>query len=91
MFPGKRANWAVAREGKVGKAGKTADEKQKGRECNEEVVPFGEMVMYKRLKGSGERKKVMEIQSWNNTIKRYHRGYQIFGGCKVLGETMLLC
>ena len=26
----------------------------------------------------------MKIQSMNNIIKRYHCGYQIFGGCKVL-------
>ena len=45
---------------KIGEDGKTAYERQKGRKCNEEVIPFGETVMYKRLKGSGEKKKVME-------------------------------
>ena len=45
---------------KIGEDAKTSYERQKGRKCNEEVIPFGETVMYKRFKGSGEKKKVME-------------------------------
>ena len=45
---------------KIGKDCKTAYERRNVRKCNEEVIPFGEMVICKRLKGSGERKKIME-------------------------------
>ena len=47
---------------KVGADGKTSYERQKGRKCKQEVVPFGEKVMYKKLKESGARKQVMESQ-----------------------------
>ena len=42
---------------KVGEDGRTAYERQKGRRCNLEVVPFGELVRYKQLgETSAERK-----------------------------------
>ena len=41
---------------KIGSDGKTAYERQKGRECKQEVIPFAEKVMYKKLKDSGARK-----------------------------------
>ena len=52
---------------KIGIDGKTAYERQKGRKCKQEVVPFGEKVMYKKLKESGARKQVMESQ-WEEGI-----------------------
>jgi hypothetical protein len=45
---------------KVGEDGKTPYERLKGRKCNVEVVPFGETVMYKKLKESGQRKLALE-------------------------------
>ena len=44
---------------KVGPDGKTAFERQRGKKCKTEVVPFGEKVMYERLKDGG-RKNIME-------------------------------
>ena len=42
--------------------GKTAYERQKGRKCKQEVLPFAEKVMYKKLKDSGARKQILESQ-----------------------------
>ena len=47
---------------KVGTDGKTAYERQKGRKCKQEVIPFAEKVMYKKLKESGARKQILESQ-----------------------------
>ena len=38
---------------KVGADGKSSYERQKGRKCKQEVLPFAEKVMYKKLKDSG--------------------------------------
>ena len=40
----------------VGKDGKTAYQRQTGRRCRMEVVPFGEVVHYRRLDGEGKNK-----------------------------------
>ena len=50
-----------------GTDGKTAYERQKGRKCKTEAVPFGEKVMYKKLKESGEKKKVLE-DKWDEGV-----------------------
>ena len=47
---------------KVGTDGRTAYERQKGRKCKQEVIPFAEKVMYKKLKESGARKQILESQ-----------------------------
>ena len=52
---------------KVGPDGKTAYERQKGRKCKMEVVPFGEKIMFKRLKTSGEKKSIMESK-WEDGL-----------------------
>jgi len=52
---------------KIGTDGKTAYERQKGRKCKMEVVPFGEKVMFKRLKVSGEKKQSMESK-WEDGL-----------------------
>ena len=50
-----------------GPDGKTAYEKQMGRACKVEVVPFGETVMYKRLEESGRKKNKLE-SSWEHGV-----------------------
>ena len=45
---------------KRGPDGKTAYERQKGRKCRIEVIPFAEKVMYKRLKSGDSHKNVLE-------------------------------
>ena len=40
----------------MGKDGKTPYQRQIGRACKAETLPFGEKVLYKRLRRSGERK-----------------------------------
>ena len=52
---------------KVGTDGKTAYERQKGRKCKQEVIPFAEKVMYKKLKESGARKHILESQ-WDEGL-----------------------
>ena len=42
---------------KAGDDGKTAYEKQKGRRCKLEVVPIGELVMYKKLGETAQERK----------------------------------
>ncbi len=45
---------------KTGSDGKTAYQRQKGKPCRMEVVPFGELVMYKKLKQTGQRKSILD-------------------------------
>ena len=47
----------------VGEDGKTAYERQKGRTCNLEVIPFGESVRYKKLGETSQEGKSLE-SSW---------------------------
>ena len=47
---------------KIGIDGKTGYERQKGRKCKQEVIPFAEKVMYKKLNISGVGKQVLESQ-----------------------------
>ena len=47
---------------KLGQDGKTSYERQKGRKCKQEVIPFAEKVLYKKLKDTGARKQVLESQ-----------------------------
>ena len=43
---------------RLGTDGKTAYERQKGRKCRAEVVPFGEVVHYRKLEDDGRKKKL---------------------------------
>ena len=52
---------------KVGVDGKTPYERQKGRKCNLEVVPFGEFVRYKKLRGASQERKSLE-SSWSEGV-----------------------
>ena len=52
---------------KVGEDGKTPYERQKGRKCNLEVVPFGEFVRYKKLGGTSQERKSLE-SSWGERV-----------------------
>jgi hypothetical protein len=45
---------------KTGADGKTAYQRQRGKPCRMEVVPFGETVMYNKLKESGQRKNILD-------------------------------
>ena len=47
---------------KIGTDGKTSYERQKGRKRRQEVIPFAEKVLYKKLKESGIRKQILESQ-----------------------------
>ena len=47
---------------KTGTDEKTSYERQKGRKCRQEVIPFAEKVLYKRLKESGIRTQILESQ-----------------------------
>ena len=58
---------------KVGKDGKTAWERMKGKRCDLEVVPFGEKVWYKKLKESGAKDNKMESR-WEEGIWMGHMG-----------------
>ena len=51
----------------VGSDGKTAYQRQLGKPCREEVVSFGEKVLYKQLRRSGDKKNVMDIK-WHEGI-----------------------
>ena len=42
---------------KIGEDGKTPYERQQGKKCKVEVLPFGENVMLKKLKETGQGKK----------------------------------
>ena len=46
----------------VGKDGRTAYERRRGRRCNLPVVPFGEKVFYKEIRQSKERKNKLESE-----------------------------
>ena len=48
---------------KLGEDGKTPCERQKGRKCVLEVVPFGELVRYKKLGETSQERKSLE-SSW---------------------------
>ena len=50
-----------------GTDGRTAFQRQIGRQCKNEVVPFGEKVMYKESMKSGERKRAIESK-WQFSI-----------------------
>ena len=52
---------------KVGADGKTPYERQKGRECLLEVVPFGELVRYKQLGETAAQRKSLET-SWSEGV-----------------------
>ena len=52
---------------KIGEDGKTPYERQKGRKCNLEVVPFGELVRYKKLGETSQERKSLE-SSWNEGV-----------------------
>ena len=46
---------------------KTAYERQTGRKCRLEVIPIGEMVLYKSAKTSQDRKRVIG-ENWREAI-----------------------
>ena len=50
-----------------GEDGRTAYQRQKGRTCQIEVVPFGEKVLYKKLKKEEERKRAVE-SDWETGV-----------------------
>ena len=50
-----------------GSDGGTAYQRQTGRVCRSEVVPFGEKVLYRQSKRPGERKEAMEVK-WREGI-----------------------
>ena len=52
---------------KVGPDGKTAYERQKGRKCKMEVVPFGEKIWYTELNKSGDKKMALE-EAWHESV-----------------------
>jgi len=52
---------------KIGEDGKTPYERQKGRKCNLEVVPFGELVRYKKLGETSQERKSLE-SSWSEGV-----------------------
>ena len=52
---------------KVGADGKTPYERQKGRTCVLEVVPFGELVRYKQLGETAQQRKSLEA-SWSEGV-----------------------
>ena len=52
---------------KVGEDGKTPYERQKGRKCNLEAVPFGELVRYKKLGVTTQERKSLE-SSWSEGV-----------------------
>eukprot|EP00973_Karenia_brevis_P061730 8584631-Karenia_brevis.AAC.1 len=51
----------------MGKDRRSAYARQRGKECDMEVVPFGEKVWYKKLSNSGEKKNKME-SDWEEGI-----------------------
>jgi hypothetical protein len=56
---------------KTGPDGKTAYQRQKGKPCRTEVVPFGETVMYKKLKQPGQRKNILD-RDWEEGLMLGH-------------------
>ena len=52
---------------KVGEDGKAPYERQTGRKCNLEVVPFGQFVRYKKLGGTSQERKSLE-SSWSEGV-----------------------
>ena len=63
------ARWAAMSYNRFqrGADGKTAYQRQLGRACSVEVVPFGERVMYKTLKTGGKKKEASESK-WSDGI-----------------------
>ena len=51
----------------VGKDGRTAYERMRGRKCNVPVAPIGEKVFYKEMKNEGERRNKLDTK-WNYGI-----------------------
>ena len=62
----RRAAMAYSRY-KGGEDGKTPYERQKGRKCGLEVVPFGELVRYKKLGETSQERKSLE-SSWSEGV-----------------------
>jgi hypothetical protein len=56
-----------------GADGKTAYQRQTGRACRSHVVPFGESVLYKQLKRSGEKKNALDV-NWHAGLWLGHVG-----------------
>ena len=50
-----------------GHDGRTPYQRQTGRACRSEVIPFGEQVLYKQSKKSGETKNIMDVK-WRDGI-----------------------
>ena len=67
----------------VGSDGKTAYERQTGKKCKMEVVPFGEKVMYKRLDDKGDKNNKLE-SNWEDGIWLGHarRSNEVIIGTK---------
>ena len=63
------ARWAAMAYNRYarGTDGKTAYQRQTGRWCKSEVLPFGEKVLFRPLKKSGGKKDIMEIK-WQEGI-----------------------
>ena len=59
---------------KVGEDGKTAYERQKGRKCKLEVVPFGEFVRYKKLGETSQERKSLESTWFEGVWLGHARG-----------------
>ena len=59
------ARWAAMAYNRFqqGHDGRTPFQRQTGRVCHQEVVPFGEKVLYRQSKRSGERKHIMD-EKW---------------------------
>jgi len=55
----------------VGKDGCTGYERRRGRRCNLEVVPFGEVVLYKQIRDGKERKNKFDCE-WQEGIWLCH-------------------
>ena len=51
----------------MGEDGKTPYERQKGRKCNLEVVPFGEFVRYTKL-GETSQERKSSVSSWSEGV-----------------------
>ena len=59
---------------KVGEDDKTAYERQKGRTCNLEVVPFGEFVRYKKPGETSQERKSLESSCFEGVWFGHARG-----------------
>ena len=57
----------------VGKDGRTAYERRRGRRCNVPTLPFGEKVWYKQIRESKERKDKMDSEERLGVWMGHHR------------------